>query len=304
MQNVKPREICRALDSEESKETGETEELKESEEAICQLSILPIYQQMPSTISGINRLPYPEKRTIYAGIIPPELLDAFNIPSSLQNAEGHDLLELNCPQDSADAEMALFPYKDAPDPIFYGHVSDTLNGQIHILLYGLNDPTVQRFNVDRLPDGTKTNFGTQHRNLEAEKAALKAGLAPGQIYRGPHLFTASMRQFERFIISLGHDIYFAEPLYYHVAVVFERHGFTYQSGRRLMQSIERGFSPGGDFLPLLDDSNPFRQPSAAHNIRLCSWAIHDGILGQPYTGVTMYKYIGKHAGISTTDKKW
>lgn len=259
---------------------------------------------MPSTISGINRLPYPEKRAIYANIIAPELLNAFHIPPSLQDAEGRDLLRLRCPENSTDAKMALYRYKDAPDPIFYGHITDTINNQIHILLYGLNDPSVQRFNVDRLPDGTKTQFGTQYRNLEAEKAALQAGLAPGQIYPGPHLLAASIRQFEYFVTSLGHNVYFAEPLYYHVAVAFERHGFTYQSGRKLMQKIERGFSPAGDYISLLDGNTPFRHPNAAHSVRLRSWAIHDGILDQPYTGVTMYKHVGKHAGISTTNEAW
>lgn len=259
---------------------------------------------MPSTISGINRLPRAEKRAHYVQTIPPELLEAFHIPPSLQDAEGRDLLELKCPAGSSDAEMSLFHYAGAPDPVFYGHIADTLSGQIHILLYGLNDPTIQRFNVDRLPDGTKTKFGTQHRNLKAEIAALQAGLAPGQIYPGPHLFTAAMHQFERFVGRLGHDLFFAEPLYYHVAVVFERHGFTYQSGRRLMKSIEGGFAPNGDLLPHLDGRNPFRQPHAANSIRLRSWAIHDGILGQPFTGVTMYKYVGEHAGFSSTDKSW
>lgn len=259
---------------------------------------------MPSTINSINRLPQAEKRALYARIIPPELLEAFHIPPSFHDAEGHDLLNLECPAGSSDAEMSLFHYKDAPDPVFYGHITDTVNGQIHILLYGLNDPTIQRFNVDRLPDGRKTQFGTQHRNLEAEKAALRAGLAPGQIYPGPGLFTEAMHQFEDFIRDLGHDIYFAEPLYYHVAVIFERHGFTYQSGRRLMKSIEEGFSPHGGLLPRLDGGTPFRSPKAAHSIRLRSWAIHDGILGKPYTNVTMYKYVGEHAGYSSTDAGW
>ncbi len=260
---------------------------------------------MPSTISGINLLPYPEKRALYSEIIPPELLELFHIPASLKDEAGHDLLDLKCPAGSTDAEMSLFHFHESHDPVFYGHISDTLNGQIHILLYGLNDPTIQRFNVDRLPDGRKTSFGTQHRNLEAEKAALRAGLAPGQIYPGPRLFTAALKQFEYFVDKLGHDLFFAEPLYYHVAVVFERHGFAYQSGRRLMKNIELGFSPQGELHSRLNNqSSPFRQADAADSIRLRSWAIHDGILGQPFTGVSMYKYVGKRAGVSSTNIYW
>jgi hypothetical protein len=32
---------------------------------------------------------------------------------------------------------------------------------------------------------------------------------------------------------------------------------------------------------------------------LRSWAIHDGILGQPFTNVTMYKHVGQSANIRT-----
>ncbi len=144
-----------------------------------------------------------------------------------------------------------------------------------------------------------TRFGTLKRNLDAETAALQAGLAPGQIRRGLRLLSQAIATFEQFISSLGHDLYFVEPLYYHNAVIFERYGFAYQVGRRLMERIEAGFAPGGDLRPRLDGSTPFRTPAAAHSIRLRSWAIHDGILGEPFTNVTMYKRVGKTAGVST-----
>ena len=100
-------------------------------------------------------------------------------------------------------------------------------------------------------------------------------------------------------------MHFAEPLYYHNAVTFERFGFAYQKGRRLMERIQRGFDPGGDLLPLLDESTPFRKPEAANSIHLRSWAIHDGILGEPFQNVTMYKTIDSHAQISTcSDCNW
>ena len=66
-----------------------------------------------------------------------------------------------------------------------------------------------------------------------------------------------------------------------------------------MKRIQRGFSPGGNLLPQLDGSTPFRQPEAADSIHLRSWAIHDGILGEPFTDVTMYKQIGRQAVLST-----
>lgn len=252
-----------------------------------------------STISSINRLPGPEKREIYTRLIPPELIERLEIPNNLIAPAGNDLLKLHAPPGSISTEMELFHQIGFPDPVHYGHITDTINGQIHILLYVLNDPHSPRFDVDRMPDGTSTNFGTERRNLGAEIAAMNFGLAPGQIRRGLRLLGPAIRSFESFVDSLEHDTFFAEPLYYHNAVLFERYGFSYERGRRLMERIQAGFAPTGDLLPLLDGSTPFRQPYAAGSIRLRSWAIHDGILGEPFTNVTMYKRVGKSTSIST-----
>ncbi len=253
----------------------------------------------PSSIGSINQLPEHEKIEIYRRVIPTELLDRFRIPLYLHDVEGRPLFKLKAAPGSSDVELALYHRHDFPDPVLYGHLTDTLTGHIHILLYILNDPESPRFDVDRLPDGRPTRFGTLQRNLEAEEAALRAGLAPGQIRRGLRLLPAAIRAFEAFVQSLGHDLYFVEPLYYHNAIIFERYGFAYQVGSRLMERIQAGFSPAGDLLPLLDGRSPFRQPAAANSIRLRSWAIHDGILGQPFTDVTMYKQVGRHAGVHT-----
>ena len=66
-----------------------------------------------------------------------------------------------------------------------------------------------------------------------------------------------------------------------------------------MEGIESGFATNGSFYTQLDASSPFRLKAAEKSIRLRSWAIHDGILGEPFTNVTMYKRIGKPAGITT-----
>jgi len=253
----------------------------------------------PSTIGGINRLPEPEKRAIYARYIPRQLLERFNLPDA-DSQRIQQFLNFKFVPGFTDVEMSLFHEKRFPDPILYAHLTDTMNGQIHILLYILNDPDSPRFDVDKMPDGTPTKFGTLQRNVEAEKKALEAGLAPGQIRRGLRMLGQALEAFEGFIKSLGHDMYFAEPLYYHNAVIFERYGFSYQMGKRLMESIHAGFQPGGDFCALLDGSNPFRRPDAGNGIRKRSWAIHDSILGEPFTNVTMYKRVGVTAGINTT----
>ncbi len=259
---------------------------------------------IPSTLAGINQLPRSDKRTIYSRVVPPELLDRFQLSPFLVDKYGKDLLQLNAPSGSTSVEMSLYHKHGFQDPILYGHITDTINGQLHILLYVLNDPYSPRFDVDRMPDGKPTHFGTQNRNLDAEIDAIQAGLNPGQVRRGPHLLSAAILTFETFVVGLGHQIYFAEPLYYHNAVLFERYGFTYQQGHRRMVSYDEGFQPGGELRNLLDGSTPFRQPGAGDSIRLRSWAIHDDILGEPYTNITMYKKVGKHAGISTTRCDW
>lgn len=256
-------------------------------------------QSLPFTIRGINQLTEAEKRAIYARVIPTNLIEKYQIGSDLVDADGNDLFILNCPAKSNSAEITLYHRHGFPDPIFYGQITDTINAQLHILFYVLIDPEAQRFDIDRLPDGRITQYGAEHRNIAAEIEAMNAGLSPGQIRQGPHMLRAAMNTFEDFVQSLDHDLYFAEPLYYHNAVIFERYGFAYQQGRRFMQRIQAGFEPGGEFLPLLDGSTPFRQPEAAHSIRLRSWALHDGIMGEPFRNVTMYKQVGKFANIST-----
>ena len=253
----------------------------------------------PSNISSINRLPYHQKREIYTRLIPHKLRERFHLSPYLVDKAGNDLVHLNCPPGSSSAEMTLHHQIHFRDPILYGHIADTITGQIHVLLYILNDPDSPRFDVDCLADGTQTQFGTECRNLKAEIAAMQAGLAPGQIRRGMGLLGPAIQTLEQFVDNLGNDLYFAEPLFYHNAILFERYGFSYEKGRRLVERIQAGFSPGGDLLPRLDGSTPFRCPEASNSIRLRSWAIHDGILGEPFTDVTMYKRVGRSAGLST-----
>jgi hypothetical protein len=251
----------------------------------------------PSTIGGINKLPEHEKRAIYARYIPKELIQKFKLPELTHDK---NLLQFRFAEGSSDVEMRLYHQVGFQDPVLYAHLTDTLNGQIHVLLYILNDPDSPRFDVDRMPDGSPTRFGTLKRHLEAERSAMENGLAPGQVRRGLRLLQPATLAFEEFLAGLGHDMYFVEPLYYHNAVIFERYGFAYQVGRRQMERIHAGFQEGGELCQKLDNSNPFRSSQAANSIRLRSWAIHDGILGEPFTNVTMYKRLGTSANISTT----
>jgi hypothetical protein len=251
----------------------------------------------PSSIAALNKLPEPEKRGIYARFVPPALLERFGLsPDTLSHGE---LARFSFAAGSTDVTLDLRHRDEAPDPLLYAHLTDTMNGQIYVLLYILNDPDSPRFDVDRMPDGTPTQFGLTCRNLVAEEQSLAAGLAPGQIRRGLGLLRESVEAFEQFIASLGHQVYFIDPLYYHNAILFERYGFAYQKGRRRMEAYQQGFLPGGEFQSRLDGSSPFRQPWMADSIRGRSWAMHDGVAGQLFTDVTMYKRLGEHAGVET-----
>ena len=108
---------------------------------------------------------------------PRELLEHFHLPK-IDAPQFDSFTQFQFAPGSSNVEMSLFHELNFPDPILYGHMTDTVNGQIHILLYVLNDPTSPRFHVDKMPDGGATQFGTLTRNLEAEQAALEAGFLP------------------------------------------------------------------------------------------------------------------------------
>jgi len=250
------------------------------------------------SISAVNQLPLEQKELIYRRFIPMELFERFHLPADLVDANGKKLLNLRCRSGST-VVVDLRHEAGAYDPLLYAHLTDTMNGQIHVLLYILNDPDSPRFDVDRMPDGTPTEFGSFRRNIPEEVRALEAGLAPGQVRRGLRLLRHSIDAFEEFVASLGHDVYFVDPLAYHNAITFEGYGFLYQQGRRRMEQIHVGFQAGGELAIQLDGSTPFRDPAFHQSIRGRSWAIHDGILGIPYSDVVMYKRVGQQGTTST-----
>jgi len=108
---------------------------------------------------------------------------------------------------------------------------------------------------------------------------------------------------DAFCLLLDADFYLVEPLFYHSALLYERHGCDYFMGRDRMQEIHARFEPGGDLRTRLDDSTPFRRPGFEATIRGRSWAIHDGVLsamgGVSWDGVKMYRLSGRPAGVST-----
>jgi hypothetical protein len=254
-----------------------------------------------SSIRGINDLGTMVASAIYRTLIPDEALLQYNIdPRTLTDVQGDELVEFICPPGTGSVEVKVWHQAGARDPLLYLQLADNVNHQLSVLLFVVNDPTAPRFDVDRdWRTGEPTKFGTQSRNTEAEFAAMQAGLAPGQVRRGLKLTRKLMPLFEIFVSRLGHQMFFMEPLAYHNALLFERYGCAYSQGRARMEWINREFAPGGTLYHRLDGSTPFRRHRAERTIRGRSWAIHDGLLGEPFGDIHMYKRIGINAGICT-----
>jgi hypothetical protein len=178
-------------------------------------------------------------------------------------------------------------------------MADTLNFQIAILLLVINDLQSSRFDVDIAENGLPTRFGTFGRNIPEEIRAMNAGLSPGQVRRGMRLLREAIPTFERFLTRTGHDLVIIEPLTYNNAIVYERYGFAYIQGKRRMEWINKVLRPGGLLYSRFDSSTPFRHTEAWKSVRGRSWAIHDGILGEPFGDIRMYKRAGERVGLNT-----
>jgi hypothetical protein len=259
----------------------------------------------PTSIREINDLPERDKIAIYRTLLPEWLYINYGLDPDTLTVEGQPVVQFRFPRGSRAFELSVKRCASDPDPMLYLNLADTFNQQLLVLLVVVNDMDSPRFDIDVDENGNSTHLGTTSRNIPAEAAAMNAGLAPGQIRRGLRAFRQTVPLFEEFVRHMGHEIFFIEPLAYHNAITFERYGFSYTRGHQEMIRLNRDFQPGGELFNLLDSSSPFRQPDAWKTVRGRSWAIHDGILGHPFTGFQMYKRIGIHAGIDTfTNAEW
>jgi len=253
----------------------------------------------PNSIREINDLPEDQKRIVYQTLLPEWLFTAYGMDRERLTIDGQDVVQFRFASGSRALEISVRRHTQDIDPMLYLNMADTFNHQLLVLLVVVNDPDSPRFNIDIDEHGNPTHLGTTGRNFPAEEAAMKAGLAPGQIRRGLRSFKQAVPLFEEFVRRLGHDLFFIEPLAYHNAIVFERYGFNYLRGQQDMIKIDRAFRPGGAIHQKLSVERVFRHPNAWKTIRGRSWAIHDGILEHPFTGFQMYKRIGVHAGVNT-----
>jgi hypothetical protein len=255
------------------------------------------------SIDELNGLPSALREGLYARLVPAELFGRLGIdPRTGENAQGERLLRITAPAEQRWARVEVRASRDDRDPLLLVDTEMSPFGVPELSFVQITDPSSERFAIDRDGDGQDTLFGTIARNLEEEERALRAGLAPGQVRRGLRLLGRVLDAMEDFCRLLGTDIFLVEPLFYHSALLYERHGCEYLLGRELMDEIHRGFGQGGALSDALDGSSPFRQPGSERTIRGRSWAIHDGVLGAiglPWGGVKMYRLAGRHAAVST-----
>ncbi len=252
------------------------------------------------SLAMVNQLPDDERERIYRTSIYDGMLDRFGIDrQTLRNPQGERVVLIDASPRIGAVEIKVWRQLSDSDPVLYFQLADTANNQIVVLLLVINDPDSPRFSVDRDWSGEPTKFGTLSRNVEEEVRAMQAGLAPGQVRRGLKMARRSLPILESFVARLGHAMFFLEPLAYHTAILFERYGCNYSMGHKRMDTIHHEFQPGGELFKRLDGSSPFRMPGAEKTVRGRSWAIQDGILGEPFTDIHMYKNIGLEAGIET-----
>jgi hypothetical protein len=257
----------------------------------------------PITLSQINRLPGNTKQRLYRNLIPPSLLAEYEIdPITWKGPRGNGHVLLRAEDGKGVAWISARIPPDDSGEFFCLEIADNAFNGVDLNLILLNNPNSEHFGIDYDEAGQPTLFGTLRRNLGEEERAKQSGLAPGQKRSSLGASRLVLENLESFLATLGHRAYFLEPLTYASAWVFERRGFAYVRGHKLMDDIHKEFQPGGALYQALDGRNPFRQPDQWCSVRGRAWAIHDGILevlGARWDKLRMVKQVGQHAGVVT-----
>ncbi len=256
------------------------------------------------SIEELNSLPAPVRDALYTRLVPPEVFHRVGAnPRTGRNAAGQLLTRIVAAPGQSWARVDVRASPDDRDPLLLVDVDLSPFLVPELSFVQITDPTAERFAIDRDLDGRDTLFGTVTRNLREEARALAAGLAPGQVRRGLRLLGRVLAAMEDFCRLLGTELFLVEPLFYHTALLYERHGCRYLFGRERMEEIHAEFQPEGRLHAALDGSTVFRQVGFDKTARGRSWAIHDGILdtldGTTWGGVKMYRLVGNRADGST-----
>ncbi len=252
------------------------------------------------SIQIINNMPEEKRIDIYRRLIPEEIFRRFSIdPYSFMDGNGNRVVHFYTPADRGFVRIEIRMPDEIRDPIFLLKIDTTPFNYPELAFIIMNDPAAPRFNIDIDEKGRDTRRGTISRNIKEEIRAMEAGLAPGQVRKGLGLLGKVLRLVEEFTEFIGKELFYIQPLYYHNAIIYEWYGFGYETGQNIMEDIDRGFQKGGYLYERLDGSTPFRRKGIEETVRGRSWAIHDGILGEPWISPRMFKRIGMHMGVST-----
>jgi hypothetical protein len=260
---------------------------------------------MTFSIAKLNRLPKEERDQNYLTLVPRSIFERFEIdPKTLVNGYGERVVTGIFPPDENFACIEV-KYRTADkDSIFSCQISlETFMASLHLDFLILNDPLSERFNIDVDELDKDTLLGTRSRNIPEEMKAMEAGLAPGMVRRGLRLMGEFVKCLESFMTLLEMKTVTIGAFYYHNAILWERYGFTYFKGGKIMGKIHSEFQPGGLLYEKLDDSAPFRRKGMEQSIRGRSWATHDGVLlaafDEEWESPTMYKTLGKDFKVNT-----
>jgi len=260
---------------------------------------------MVFSLEVLNNLPRLDRDSLYLHLIPPTIFQTFRIdPKTLTNASGERIVKGIFPPDENLACVEVKHRASDRDCIFSLQVSlDPFMKSVHIDFLTINDPFSERFNVDVDESGGETLFGSRSRNVPEEVRAMEAGLAPGMVRRGLRNLGESLSCIEAFAASIGLKAVSLGALFYHNAVLWERHGFIYFKGGKVMERIHKEFQPGGLLYERLDGSTPFRREGLERTVRGRSWAIYDGVLvdalDEEWENPNMYKMLGKDLKVNT-----
>ncbi|MFC1868551.1 hypothetical protein ACFL0H_10505 [Thermodesulfobacteriota bacterium] len=259
-------------------------------------------------IQRVSRLAPSQKEGIYRSLIPPSLYHRFGInPLNFCNDKGFKAVRFFCPEGDRTCLVEI-KLENIEDPIYSIQLSDSTDPtMIDWDFLVVNNPASEKFNTHIDQDGKDTLFGWASRNLSEEEKAMEAGYSPGQIREGLGITREAIRVLDFFCSILDIKSVRLEALFYHNAITYERHGFSYFEGYKQMKRIHELFQPGGKLFEKLDSSTPFRKSEFAQIVRGRSWAIHDGILGdieddlldEGWVSPVMYRMVEKPRAMTT-----
>ena len=260
---------------------------------------------MTFSIAKVNRLPKEERDSIYLRLVPEVLFEMFRIDrKTLMNPFGERVVTGVFPPDENFGCIEVKYRSEDRDCIFSCQVSlETFMQSLHLDFLIINDPFSERFNVDVDESGKDTLLGTRSRNIPEEIRAMEAGLAPAMVRKGLRLVKEFVKCLEAFMVPLGLTSTTMGALFYHNAIMWERYGFGYFKGGKMMEKIHKEFQPGGLLYEKLDDATPFRRKGMEKTVRGRSWAIYDGILldafDEEWESPRMHKILGKDFKVNT-----